>query len=82
MRNEFYNETNGVLLVYDVTDRDSFGSLQEWLDEMKNEMDNATEMENCVFIVCANKVQNKSCLEVKAEKEGKQKYMFRFCGCS
>lgn len=56
VRNEFYNETNGVMLVYDVTDRNSFGALQEWLDEMKQEMENPDEMLNIVFVVCANKI--------------------------
>ncbi|XP_014674987.1 PREDICTED: dnaJ homolog subfamily C member 27-like isoform X2 [Priapulus caudatus] len=68
VRNEFYNETNGILLVYDVTDRNSFGALQEWLDEMKNEMGNPSDMSNGVFIVCANKIDKKREVE---ELEGR-----------
>ncbi|KAI8813026.1 RJL family GTPase [Cladochytrium replicatum] len=34
IRNEFYRDTNGVLLVYDVCNRMSFENLDNWLSEM------------------------------------------------
>ena len=59
MRNEFYKDTQGALLVYDVSDRHSFEVLELWLNEMRQEIGNQTEIDNIVFIVCANKVRDK-----------------------
>ena len=56
VRNEFYKDTQGALLVYDVSDRHSFESLELWLNEMKQEIGNQVEVDNIVFAVCANKV--------------------------
>lgn len=33
VRNEFYSEANGILLVYDASSRESFNRLQTWIDE-------------------------------------------------
>ena len=35
VRNEFYNNIDGVLLVFDVTSRQSFESLDSWLKELR-----------------------------------------------
>jgi len=44
-------------LVYDVTNRSSFEALDSWLDEMKRDIGSSSvEIDNVVFIVCANKV--------------------------
>ena len=56
MRNEFYKDTQGAVLVYDVADRNSFETLDHWLREMQSEMGNQTEHDNVVVCVCANKV--------------------------
>ncbi len=58
MRNEFYTDTQGVLLVYDVTSRSSFESLNEWLKEMKAHLNSVSDMDSVVFVVCANKVRS------------------------
>mmetsp|Transcript_96827 Transcript_96827/g.118615 ORF Transcript_96827/g.118615 Transcript_96827/m.118615 type:complete len:185 (+) Transcript_96827:52-606(+) len=34
VRNEFYKETQGVILVFDVTSRRSFQNLEKWMDEV------------------------------------------------
>ncbi|CAD2220388.1 ADP-ribosylation factor family/Ras of Complex, Roc, domain of DAPkinase/Ras family, putative [Angomonas deanei] len=34
IRNEFYAATQGIILVYDVTSRDSFDHLQQWWEEL------------------------------------------------
>lgn len=57
VRNEFYKDSQGVLLVYDVGLRESFEALDSWLGEMKQEMGSQANMESIVFIVCANKVR-------------------------
>ncbi|NWT63242.1 DJC27 protein, partial [Erythrocercus mccallii] len=56
VRNEFYKDTQGVLLVYDVGCKESFEALDSWLAEMKQELGPHGNMENVVFVVCANKV--------------------------
>lgn len=68
VRNEFYKDTQGALLVYDVNDRNSFESLDAWLLEMQNEIGNQAETDNVVVCVCANKVDRKRMVD---EAEGK-----------
>ncbi|NXS89128.1 DJC27 protein, partial [Erpornis zantholeuca] len=58
VRNEFYKDTQGVILVYDVGSKESFDSLDSWLAEMKQELGPHGNMDNVVFVVCANKVGN------------------------
>ncbi|XP_038653151.1 dnaJ homolog subfamily C member 27, partial [Scyliorhinus canicula] len=58
VRNEFYKDTQGVILAYDVGQKDSFDALESWLDEMKQELGPHGNIENIVFVVCANKVFN------------------------
>lgn len=57
VRNEFYKDSQGVLLVYDVGLRESFDALDSWLGEMKQEMGSQANMDSIVFVVCANKVE-------------------------
>ncbi|XP_017748873.1 PREDICTED: dnaJ homolog subfamily C member 27 isoform X5 [Rhinopithecus bieti] len=56
VRNEFYKDTQGVILVYDVGQKDSFDALDAWLAEMKQELGPHGNMENIIFVVCANKI--------------------------
>ncbi|XP_036406274.1 dnaJ homolog subfamily C member 27-like isoform X2 [Megalops cyprinoides] len=56
VRNEFYKDSQGVILVYDVGLKESFDALDSWLGEMKQEMGSHANMESIVFVVCANKV--------------------------
>ncbi|XP_051579110.1 dnaJ homolog subfamily C member 27-like isoform X2 [Myxocyprinus asiaticus] len=51
VRNEFYKDSQGVILVYDVGLRESFDALDSWLTEMKQEMGSQANMENIIFIV-------------------------------
>lgn len=57
VRNEFYKNTHGALLVYDVTNRSSFESLGDWLTEIRSHLHDPGELESIVFVVCANKVR-------------------------
>lgn len=69
IRNEFYADTQGVLLVYDVTNKSSFDALDSWIDEMKNEITSAADIDNIVFVVCANKVSHSDVtLQIDSEK--------------
>ncbi|XP_078005944.1 dnaJ homolog subfamily C member 27 isoform X2 [Phascolarctos cinereus] len=56
VRNEFYKDTQGVILVYDVSQKDSFEALDSWLAEMKQELGPHGNMDNIIFTVCANKM--------------------------
>ncbi|XP_074066067.1 dnaJ homolog subfamily C member 27 isoform X3 [Macrotis lagotis] len=56
VRNEFYKDTQGVILVYDVSQKDTFEALDGWLAEMKQELGPHGNMDNIIFTVCANKI--------------------------
>lgn len=45
-----------MILVYDVGQKDSFDALDSWLAEMKQELGPHGNMDNIVFVVCANKI--------------------------
>lgn len=68
VRNEFYRDTQGGLLVFDLSNRASFEALDHWLDEMKNEMNNSTDMDNVVVCVCGNKLDKRRSVD---EMEGR-----------
>lgn len=59
VRNEFYKDTQGAVVVFDVGDRQSFDALDSWMLEMQNEIGNQSEMDNVVVCVCANKNDKK-----------------------
>jgi DnaJ family protein C protein 27 len=59
IRNEFYADTQGALLVYDVSNKASFDALDSWMEEIKREIGSVTEVDNIIFVVCANKIDKK-----------------------
>ncbi|XP_072782341.1 dnaJ homolog subfamily C member 27 isoform X1 [Taeniopygia guttata] len=70
VRNEFYRDTQGVLLVYDVGSKDSFEALDSWLAEMRRELGPQGSLDSVVVAVCANKVDAGK-LRVVDESEGR-----------
>jgi small GTP-binding protein len=56
IRSEFYKDTNGVLLVFDVSNRDSFVSLIHWEEEMKRF---GVDMTKAKVVLIGNKVDLK-----------------------
>lgn len=66
VRNEFAQDTQGALLVYDVTDRKSYLKLDSWLDELSR-----NEGRPIVTAVCANKVDDAANRQV-TEEEGRK----------
>ena len=60
VRNEFYKDTQGAMLVYDVGNRESFDALDSWLEEIKKDIGNPSDLEGVAFAVCANKVRKES----------------------
>jgi len=66
IRNEFYRDAQGCLLVYDVTSRDSFSECDAWLAEAAKYGANPSEMP---ITLCANKLDKKQQRAV-SEEEG------------
>ncbi|CAH8641169.1 unnamed protein product [Schistosoma rodhaini] len=56
IRNEFYKDTNGVILTFDVTNRKTFENLIRWVRELHFESGEANSVTSPVIIVCGNKV--------------------------
>ncbi|OAF71523.1 DnaJ subfamily C member 27 [Intoshia linei] len=55
IRNEFYENTQGIMLFYDVANRKSFESLNQWVKEAKGEID-SEDLNSTALIVIGNKV--------------------------
>ncbi|CAC5404992.1 DNAJC27 [Mytilus coruscus] len=68
VRNEFYKDTQGAIIVFDVSDRNSFEALDSWLLELQNEVGNQSEVDNIAVCVCANKTDKKRVVD---ESEGR-----------
>jgi DnaJ homolog subfamily C member 27 len=66
VRNEFYKDTQGAMLVFDVSSRASFDELDLWLQEAAKFGANPKEIP---IALCANKVDKK---RVVSEEEGRQ----------
>ncbi|KAJ3077164.1 DnaJ sub C member 27 [Podochytrium sp. JEL0797] len=64
VRNEFYKDTHGAILLYDTTSRKSFEALEKWVDELMTFYTN----EVVIFLV-ANKVDLSP--RIVSTKEGK-----------
>jgi len=59
VRNEFYKDTQGAILVFDVNDKSSFDSLDDWVSEIKHDLELAqsnNSIDNIVFVICGNKI--------------------------
>ncbi|XP_057311967.1 dnaJ homolog subfamily C member 27-like [Hydractinia symbiolongicarpus] len=80
VRNEFYKDTQGVLLVYDVTNKASFEALDSWFKEVKQYIPDPIDISRIVFILCANKIDKKNSRTVDFVKgrEWAQKHGFYY----
>ena len=56
VRNEFYKDVNGAIVVYDVTNQTSFNALDDWIAEFRKHMPNTQDIGTIPCVVCANKV--------------------------
>jgi len=56
IREEFYVDTEGVLMVYDIDNRDSYVNLVHWESEMRQ---NGIDPSQAQVVVCANKVDGR-----------------------
>ena len=56
VRTEFYREAHGLLMVMDVTKRDSFESLSDWVMEVKQELvREGRGLDSTICFLAANK---------------------------
>ena len=57
MTNSFYKHSHGVVLAYDITDRDSFIKIHTW----KEEVDKCTKEDSTMMILvgCKNDLENR-----------------------
>ena len=67
VRTEFYRDTHGLILVFDVASRDSFEAMCEWTKEIRAEMakDGRADMDRMAVVVCANKTDLSDKRQVK-----------------
>ena len=70
VRNEFYSNVDGVLLVFDVTSRQSFESLDSWLQELRKY---GISTENTTLVLIGNKA-DKYPREVKEQEVSSVEY--------
>lgn len=56
IRQDFYKDANGAIMVFDYDNRDSFLALKEWEDEMKR---CGVEMNRIRVVLCGNKADAK-----------------------
>jgi DnaJ family protein C protein 27 len=66
IRNEFYKDAQGILLVYDASSRDSFGALDAWINEAKKF---GANLSSIPVVLCANKVDKRRFV---SEDEGRE----------
>ena len=60
VRNEFYADAHGIVLMFDVTRRQTFDDLDDWLLEIRREVlkkaSSTSGTQSPVIVVCANKI--------------------------
>ena len=59
VRNEFYADAHGIVLMFDVTRRQTFDDLDDWLLEIRREVlkkASTSGTQSPVIVVCANKI--------------------------
>lgn len=59
----YYRETAGVLLVYDITRRDTFESVEMWMEQVRKHNHG-----NSTFILCGNKLDREAERQVTSEE--------------
>ena len=59
----YYRKTSGAILVYDLTDRNSFNAIEDWVDQLKNYCD-----EDPVLLLIGNKADKTNEIEITSEE--------------
>jgi small GTP-binding protein len=61
----YYKGTNGVLLIFDITNRDSFNKIDFWLQDLR---DNADNIDNIFIYLIGNKIDLEEKRQVSFEE--------------
>jgi len=72
---QYYKDSNGIFLVYDISSRESFENLDIWMEDIKN-----CAPENCVIILVGNKsdLVNERVVSFKEGKDKAEQYGILF----
>ncbi len=70
VRNEFYKDAQGAILVYDVGNRKSFEDVEKWIQECNRYVQQGKM--KIVIAICANKVDVEPQNRTTTEREGKE----------
>ena len=76
---EYYKDLSGLLLVYDVTNKNSFDNLNNWIKEIKSET-----FEKIPIFIVGNKIDDTKhrIITTKQGKKLAEDYNLMFCECS
>ena len=72
LTNSYYKGSDGILLVYDITNRESFDSIQMWIDTVKSEL---IDFKTYVIVLIGNKsdlIEEDQNLRTVTEDEAKE----------
>ena len=47
----YYKGSNGIILIYDITNKKSFEHIKEWIDSIKSSLDSADEKKYTIFLL-------------------------------
>ena len=70
----YFRESSGFFVMYDITRNDSFQNIQQWLNDIKNNLGNTT---NYLIILLGNKLD--VALEDSTQREVEEKDAVEFC---
>ena len=65
MRQKYYQGATGIIIVYDIINRQTFESVSDWYHDVIKNIENPEE---CRFILCGNKKDKESQAEVSTEE--------------
>lgn len=73
VRNEFYKDSQGGILVYDCTNPESFRNLDKWIEECKR-----FGGKDVLFCVCGNKTDSRVVVSPSEGRKWAEKHGFKF----
>ena len=72
----YYKGSDGIIFLYDITERNSFGNVEEWIDNINKEMNIEESKNEHAFILIGNnldKIKNDGNLRKVTEEEARSK---------
>ena len=59
MTDQYFNRANGIIFTFDLTERDSFNNLHQWVEDLQDRIDKSVR-----FIVIGNKCDDEDQIAV------------------